>query len=197
LSFRRQFPARILHPSRLGNKWSNGLRAIAVIGNETDRNVLQPALDAGATVLASATNQKLTQGLTTTGIHDNGYKLFAAGKGSIAISPTEWNDPYGVIQDAQRILSRGNDVVRLWNSGSSIAHPTQNNSGASVQVLNYSGRPAGHPMSVWLARRFPEAQVSDLFGRTETLTTDRRNEGTEVNVPVFTTYAAIDFKERA
>ncbi|MBC7926430.1 MAG: hypothetical protein H7039_12305, partial [Bryobacteraceae bacterium] len=52
LSFRRQFPARILHPSRLGNKWSNGLRAIAVIGNETDRNVLQPALDAGATVLA-------------------------------------------------------------------------------------------------------------------------------------------------
>jgi hypothetical protein len=90
-------------------------------------------------------------------------------------------------------MTKRADVYRLWNAGASNAFLQTDGARTLAQILNFTGRPAGHPMSLWIAQRVSSARFYDLFGRTEKLDVIRKGEGSEVNLPPFSSYAAVEF----
>ena len=104
---------------------------------------LESFLQSGGLLIIPPSAAHLTDGLPAAGKHETGYKLYQAGTGTIAVSPSPWNDPYQVTADAHRMLSRKHDVVRLWNAGSSITYPVTSNGKTIVHLLNYTGRQFG------------------------------------------------------
>jgi hypothetical protein len=201
LTVRRQLPSRVIDPGKLTSAALQGLNAVVSIEqkapSEKEMRTLDTFLSAGGVLIVPASAAYLADGHPAAGTHDTGYKMFAAGKGKIAVAPKPWTDPYALATDAHRLLSRKHDVIRLWNAGSSIASPVLVEGGAVVHVLNYTGRPVGYPMSLYIALPFKRAQYSDLFGKSSALEIKRSGEGTEVSLPPFTSYAAVEFGEKA
>jgi len=198
LSTRRLLPARIIHSAKLTPESWHGLRALVVIGGDADRQLLiQYLTNGGMVILPPGKLADAAKRLPAAGTHENGYQLYQAEKGMVAISPEEWTDPYMVAQDAHRLLGRKNDVVRLWNSGSTIAYPTANGPRTVVHLVNYTGRPSNQLMTLYVVRPHAQARMIDLAGKVEVLKAERKNEGTEVALPVFTSYAAVEFGDKA
>jgi hypothetical protein len=62
-------------------------------------------------------------------------------------------------------------------------------------MINYAGRPMGHPTSLWVPRKFRTARFTALADTdARTLEVTDRNPGTEVHLPAFSVYAAVDFE---
>ncbi len=199
LSARRQLPVRVVHSGRVSKGSFDGLKALVSVDTKAPAaSLIDPFLAAGGTLIVPPSAAHLTDGKPSAGKHATGYQLTKAGAGLIAVAPEPWVDPYLVAQDAHRLMGRKNDVVRLWNSGSSITYPTLLDGGkrAVAHIVNYTGRAVGHPMSLWIARPYAAARFVDIGGRSEMLTVTRKGEGTEVNLPALTAYAAIEFGEK-
>ncbi len=196
LAARRQLPYRIIPSNKLTPGACQGLRAVVVIGESADRKALGQYLAGGGMVIVQPgeTATALKAG-TSAGTHETGYALYKSGKGTVAVSPEEWSDPYMVAQDAHRLVGRRHDVVRLWNAGSGITYPTTGAQRTVAHVVNYTGRAVTQLMTLYVARSHARARFYDLSGKVEPLKTDKKNEGTEVPLPVFTSYAAIEFGE--
>ena len=94
-------------------------------------------------------------------------------------------------------MSRRNDVIRLWNAGSTNARYSSGPDGAGlVQVVNYATRSFGHPVSLYVAHPYKSAKLVGLSAQPpEMLSITPRGEGVEVNLPPFPVYAAIEFGE--
>ena len=106
-----------------------------------------------------------------------------------------WADPYQLANDVHLLLSRSNDVIRLWNAGTVNAVFTEDAMGQGlVQVINYATRASGQPVSMWVARPYKTALIVNLSGRDpEPLTVTPKADGVDVNLPPFDVYSAIGF----
>jgi hypothetical protein len=198
LSARRQLPVNIIAADKINLKTTHGMRALVVIGDNVDRQALvQYIMSGGMVILPPGELANAAKAHPSGGRHETGYELYKAEKGTIAVSPEEWSDPYLVAQDAHRLIGRKNDVVRLWNAGSAITYPTAEAKRTVVHITNYTGRPSGGLMSLYVVRPHIQARYLDLTGKAEMLKTERKNEGTEVALPVFTSYAAVEFGDNA
>ncbi|MBC8167581.1 MAG: hypothetical protein H7Y20_17145 [Bryobacteraceae bacterium] len=201
LTLRRQLPSRILDPGSVNKETLDGLKLVVVIDRKAPSGPVLKELEAflasGGTVVLPVSAGHLAEGRSSAGKHNTGYSLFTSGSGMMAVAPKPWTNPYALATDAHRLLSHSNDVVRLWNAGSSISYPQQVGAGTFAHVLNYTGRPVGHPMSLWVAMPFRQARFFDLFGRSEALEVISRTDGTEVSLPPFTSYAAVEFREKS
>ena len=133
--------------------------------------------------------------MNAAGNFEGSYDYFTHGEGRLAIARKLWMDPYQVTSDAHLLMSRRNDVIRLWNAGSTNARYTRGPSGAGlVQIVNYATRAFGHPVSLYVAHPYKSAKLVGLSGQApETLSVEPRGEGVEVNLPPFPVYAAIEF----
>jgi hypothetical protein len=194
LSPRQHLPYRILIPPQLDLK---GLSAVLWIHPKAPEGDMLKSLRAfalaGGILIVPASAAHMSDGLPSAGKHETGYNQFTLGKGRIAVSPEPWSDPFAVVTAAHRLVTRRRDVYRLWNASAANAHTSISGPKALTQVLNFTARPFGHPMSLWIAQPTKAARFSDLFGRTEALTVAARNGGSEVSLPVFTSYAAIEW----
>lgn len=198
LSARRQLPYRIVPSDKINPNTTHGLRALVIIGDNVDRQALvQYIMNGGMVILPPGKLADASKAHPSAGRHETGYEMYKADKGVIAVSPEEWSDPYQVAQDAHRLIGRKNDVVRLFNAGSAITYPTGAAKRSVVHITNYTGRPSPSLMSLYLARPHTEARFHDLSGKVETLKVERKNEGAEVALPVFTSYAAVEFGDKA
>lgn len=198
LAVRRQLPVRLLDPARLDAADLAGLKAIVSVDRKApEAEALRGFLAGGGTLIVPPSAAHSAEGLARTRTHDTGYEIYASGNGQIAVAPKPWTDPYALATDVHRVLGRRWDVVRLWNAGSSISFPVLNRRKLETRVVNYSARPVGHPMSLWVAAKARSAKFTDPFGKSETLETAQRGEGTEVNLPPVTAYASIEFGEIA
>jgi hypothetical protein len=79
------------------------------------------------------------------------YNVYNVARGQIAVPEQPFSDPYQVAVDTHLLVSRRNDLVRLYNPATTNCHssfdPGRNN--VLVQVLNYSASPADF-LTVWV-----------------------------------------------
>jgi hypothetical protein len=179
----------------------SGLKGILVAMQTSPPGNIQQKLNAfvesGGLLIVPAALARMSDGLKRAGDFEARYDYFARGNGRIAVAAKPWADPYGVASDAHLILSRKHDIVRLWNAGSTNAYYTRAGHGNGlVQILNYAARAFGNPMSLWVAHSYKTARLTLLSSdKTEPLTITQKNGGSEVDLPPFDIYGAIEFGE--
>jgi hypothetical protein len=196
---RRNLPYRVLDQSKVDATSLRGLKAIVMIQlRDPDAAVQQlmgEFMRGGGLVIAPASYAQLAAPLKPAGDFDNRYNYFAHGEGRVAIARKPWTDPYQLATDTHLLLSRRNDVIRLWNAGSTNVYYTRSSNGKGlVQVINYATRSFGSPVSLYVAHPYKSAQTISFSGvASEKLTIERKADGVEVNLPPFPVYAAIEF----
>jgi hypothetical protein len=124
------------------------------------------------------------------------YKMYNVGTGQIAVAEEGFRDPYQVAVDTHLLVSRRNDLVRLYN-------PEATNCRASidpgqrkrlVQVLNYSSEPADF-VTVWVNARAQSARLWRLDAK-DALTVQgvAVTRGTDFGLPQLSVYCALEFE---
>lgn len=149
----------------------------------------------GGLLILPASAASLAAGLRGAIRHQTGYSAYPAGKGSIAVAPEPWTDPYVVASDAHLLLSRRHDVYRVFNSGASNVHCTRASGGGTIlHIVSYTGRTVALPMSAFVARPHSWARWSHLDAPApEPLPVVRAGGGVEVHLPAFAAYAVVEF----
>jgi hypothetical protein len=124
------------------------------------------------------------------------YKMYSVGKGQIAVAEEGFQDPYRVAEDTHLLVSRRNDLVRLYNPGSTNCHSSidPGHRKQLVQVLNYSSKPADS-VTLWMNTR---AGLTRLWrpGSKDALTIQGvpAARGTDFSLPPISVYCALELE---
>jgi hypothetical protein len=200
LSARRLLPYRVIERDKLTAASLKGLQGLLWIDEKAPigsaRQVVDKFVRAGGLLILPASAAAMAGGLKPAARQPDGYAAYISGAGRIAVSRQPWTDPFLLAEEAHMLLSRRHDVLRLWNAGVLMARYAENPSGRGrVEMINYAGRPMGHPTSLWVPRKFRTARFTALADTdARTLEVTDRNPGTEVHLPAFSVYAAVDFE---
>ena len=134
-----------------------------------------------------------------TDVHQR-FDVRALGKGRLAVAKEEMVDPYQVAADAHSLLSRSNDLVRLFNgSASGCYHFTGSPDGkrALLQIVNYAtgGRGSGQ-LTVWTRQRYRSARLWSIdAAQPATLEPlAAQQAGTEYRMPPMPVYGALELE---
>ncbi len=192
LAARRPLACRILtEPPAPG-----ALRAIVVIemGAVSDalRQKMTKFAEGGGLVIAPAGFFTAVSGEMRLGYHS-----FQTGRGEIVQPPSKWVDPYLVVNDAHFLVGREHDAFRIYNATSMNCHYAAPPDGkrAVAHLLNYSLRPGSHPVTLATARRYRSARLYTLESpKPAALAVESTRYGTEVGLPPFGAYAAIELE---
>ena len=133
------------------------------------------------------------------GLHQR-FDVRALGKGRLAVAKEELVDPFQVVADAHSLVSRANDMVRLFNGSSSgCYHFTGSPDGkrALLQIVNYAtgGRGSGQ-VTVWTRQRYRSARLWSVdAAQPATLEPQAAVQGgTEYQMPPMPVYGALEFE---
>ena len=200
LASRRLLPYHVIERDKLAAGDLKGLQSVLWIDEKAPagaaRQVLTNFVKAGGLLIVPASAADIANGLKPAARQPDGYAGYASGAGHIAVSRQPWTDPFLLAEEAHRLLSRKHDVIRLWNAGVLTARYTEGPAGRGrTEMVNFAGRAAGHPTSLWVAKKFRTARFTAL-GEPDSRALDitERNPGTEVHLPPFAVYAAVDFE---
>jgi hypothetical protein len=125
------------------------------------------------------------------------YKMYNVGQGQIAVSTEGFEDPYQVAFDAHLLVSRGNDIVRLYNPAMTICHASSDSLHKKqlVQVLNYSSDPASF-VTLWVKTRTRSARLWSPEKKDPlSISGEIALPGTEFALPTFDVNCAIEMEE--
>jgi hypothetical protein len=200
LSARRHLAYRVLPVDSSKESDLEGLQGVIFMDANAPADPWAPALvrfveHGGLLILPHGAAGYAATHFRGAGTHENGYKLFKRGKGTAAVAPEEWADPYLVSAEAHRLLSRREDVYRAWNPGASSIYvekiaPDR----VRAHIINYTGAQTSDLMALYVAGKYKSVKWSHLFGVTsEPLTLEQRPAGAEVKLPPFAAYAAVEF----
>jgi hypothetical protein len=124
------------------------------------------------------------------------YKMYNLGKGQIAVAEEGFQDPYQVAVDTHLLVSRRNDLVRLYNPASTNCHSSidPGHRKRLVQVLNYSSKPADS-VTLWMNTRAGSARLWRP-GTKDALTIQgvAAAPGTDFGLPPISVYCALEFE---
>jgi hypothetical protein len=196
---RRHLPYRVVPTSLATSASLEGAEAVLLVEMKPPEQSIQQLMGrflmSGGLVIAPASQASLTSSLTPAGNFDNRYDLFRHGEGKVAVARKPWNDPYTLAVDTHLLMSRRADVIRLWNAGATNAFYTRGGNGSGlVQILNYTARVSGQPMSLYVASPYKKAWSTSLNGAERVpLSINARGEGVEVALPPFPVYTAVEF----
>lgn len=124
------------------------------------------------------------------------FLLFRCGKGRVAASRSDWEDPYLMAQDVHLLMSRRHDIVRLFNPGSILCWPviSPDRSRLLVHLLNYSRRGAAHDVVVQTWTPVKSAGVERPGSGRRQAAVRREAGGWEIDIEPFDTYCALDLE---
>jgi hypothetical protein len=195
---RRQVQFQILERSRPLPP-TKGLKALLWLDKEApsaeQHSQLVAFVQQGGLVIASAywgpPGVKPTK--KDPGLH---YKMYNVGTGQIAVAEEGFRDPYQVAVDSHLLVSRRNDLVRLYNPASTNCRASidPGHRKRLVQVLNYSSEPADY-VTVWVNARARSARLWKL-GTKDALTVQgvAAGRGTDFALPQLSVYCALEFE---
>ncbi len=198
LAARRTLPLRVLTPQRAEQESAlpESVRAWLYLASTEPTAALRKKLwnfvDSGGLLLSPSSLQSAQSGAAA-----NGYQWFSRGKGRIGVPEKKWSDPYALAADLHLLLGREHDTVRLYNTTAVNVHYTAAADGARgvVQILQYSGRRNEQNVTVALGRAWKSALFYTLAGdKSATLSVTASRFGSEIAVPTFSTYAAIELE---
>jgi hypothetical protein len=124
------------------------------------------------------------------------YEMYNVGKGQIAVAEEGFQAPDQVAVDTRQLLSRRNDVVRLYNPASANCHSGIDSAHKKrlVQVLNYSVKPADS-ITVWVNDRVGSARLWQPGAKdARTLPGVAAAPGTDFRLPQLSVYCALEFE---
>ncbi|MCW5977216.1 MAG: hypothetical protein KIT09_04025 [Bryobacteraceae bacterium] len=194
LAARRHLAYRIVPNAKASAASFAGLKAILYVDAEPPQGDLRKDLlafvEGGGLLIAP-------QALTKTEPAESklGYDLRAHGKGRIATPREEWSDPFVLAAEAHLLLSHREDVVRIWNGGTMDSYYAASRDGkkAVVHLVSYSRRGRLDTVTLGLPRPYASAGFYTLESAARVKPVKSRL-GTEVPLPPFETYAAIELE---
>ncbi len=124
------------------------------------------------------------------------YDVYNVGKGQIAIAQEGFQAPDQVAVDTHMLLSRRNDVVRLYNSPSvnCLSRINPGRKERLVQLVNYSVKPADS-VTLWVNDQVKSARLwRPGTDGASTLEGGAASSGMEFKLPQISVYSALDFE---
>ena len=127
------------------------------------------------------------------------YKMYNLSKGQIAVAEEGFEDPYQVAVDTHLLVSRRNDLARLYNPGMTNCHcsgdfTSPRHRKRLVQVLNYSSEPAEF-VTLWVNARAGSAQLWQPGTKeARTLQGGVASPGTDFGLPPLSICCALEFE---
>ena len=139
-----------------------------------------------------------TQGTPGTSVHPR-FDVRTLGKGRIASAKEALGDPWSFVADVQVLLSRANDVAKLFNATASGGfHYTASPDGkrALLQLLSYSAGRTTSNATAWTRHKYRSAQLMTIDGARPTPVEIAACEdgGTEYHLPPVPSYTALDLE---
>jgi hypothetical protein len=122
--------------------------------------------------------------------------MYNVGTGQIAVAEEGFQDPYQVAVDTHLLVSRRNDLVRLYNPASTNCHASidPGHRKRLVQVLNYSSQAADF-VTLWVNARVGSARLWRPGTRDAlTLQGITAAPGTDFALPQLSVYCALEFE---
>jgi hypothetical protein len=124
------------------------------------------------------------------------YNVYNMARGQIAVPEEPFSDPYQVAVDTHLLVSRRNDLVRLYNPAATNCHSSfdPGHHRSLVQVLNYSGKPADS-VTLWVRDHISSARL--LRPEAKSAVPIRgvlAHPGTDFHLPAVSVCCAIEFE---
>jgi hypothetical protein len=199
---RRLVQYRIIEKSKILSANFRGLKAILwVDAAEPDaaaKSRMRTFVEQGGLLIAPRLWWALTSKPTPGGLLGR-YRVFALGRGSHAVPVQETGDPYELAVDTHLLLSRRNDLVRIFNITACNVLVTGSAAAGKrlVQILNYASQGQPYLPSVWVRDGAPKARLW-VLGEAESAVIEGvpAHGGREYQLPFISTYAALEFDAR-
>lgn len=124
------------------------------------------------------------------------YRVYNVGAGQIAVPDEGFQDPYQVALDTQLLVSRRNDLARLYNPATTNCHCSYDpvHSRRLVQILNYSTAPATF-VTLWVNTRARAARFwNSGIKLAETVKGVAASPGTDFGLPAITVSCALEIE---
>jgi hypothetical protein len=124
------------------------------------------------------------------------YKMYNVGKGQMAVAEEGFQDPYQVAVDTHLLVSRRNDLVRLYNPAATNCHSSidPGHRKRLIQVLNYSSDPADS-VTLWVNARVESARLWQPGTKdARTLQGVAAAPVTDFGLPPLSVYCALEFE---
>jgi hypothetical protein len=123
--------------------------------------------------------------------------VYNIGQGQIAVPDEGFQDPYQVALDSQLLVSRRNDLARLYNPATTNCHcsfdPVRKE--RLVQILNYSTDPATF-VTLWVNTRAHAARFWNCGTKdSTTIKGVAAPPGTDFGLPTITVSCALEIEE--
>jgi hypothetical protein len=198
LSARRGLAFRIGEPANCTAAQLAMLRAVLYVDAQPLPAALAAALQAfaerGGLVLLMPGPARALRNLKPAGEPHPRFHLYQCGRGRVAVSRAEWEDPYLLAQDTHLLMSRRYDAVRLFNAGSLMSYHTAAPAGAPwlVHLVNYTRAAAAHQVSLQTWAKVRRARFFAPGQPPQELAAHRETGGSEWHLPPIGIYAAVE-----
>ncbi len=124
------------------------------------------------------------------------YQVYNVSQGQIAVPDDGFQDPYQVAQDTQFLVSRRNDLARLYNPATTNVHCSFDavHQRRLVQVVNYATAPANY-VTLWVNTRARAARFwSSGLQQSQTINGVSAPPGTDFGLPTITVSCALEIE---
>jgi hypothetical protein len=124
------------------------------------------------------------------------YEIYNVLKGRIVVPERGFRDPYQVAKDAHLLVSRRNDLLRLYNPATTNCYASldRDQQRQLVQVLNYSTQPASF-VTLWVNARARSARLWRPAVQTSfPIQGKPASEGTSFDLPTISVNCAMEFE---
>jgi hypothetical protein len=205
LAARRNLLYRIIDRSRLASASMAGLRAAIWLDQEVpppeDAAKLVEFTRGSGLLIASRAAGPAFKGERQLDCAVAGYELHSLGKGMLATTAKEWDDPYFLAADAHNLVSRRYDPIRMFNGSSYWVHHSEAPGGGDslIQLVSFGGasRAGGTgtaEVSLRISREHRSVMLHTLDAEPAPLQPVTVGQNTEYRLPQFATYAALEVK---
>lgn len=200
LSARRNLPWRALRPQAVDDNALRGAAALLYIDQAPPdaslRDRLERFVRQGRLLLCLEPAARTLGGLGPAGAIHPRFQIQRLGRGRVAVNRSGWEDPYLLAQDVHLLMSRRNDVVRLFNPGSILGWPvlSPDRRRLLVHLLNYSRHGAAHDVTVQTWAPVKSASIECPGAEKRAAAVRREAGGWEIDIEPFDIYCALELE---
>ncbi|MBA3975184.1 MAG: hypothetical protein C0504_13330 [Candidatus Solibacter sp.] len=123
------------------------------------------------------------------------FETYSLGKGRVAVSKQDFEDPWILARDAHLLMSRRWDSIRLFNAGSMLALHTAAPGGRSrvVHLFNYTCRASANLVSLQIPPGVSDARLHSPAAPAHSSPAIHRRDGrNEIDIPPYAVYCALE-----
>lgn len=200
LAARRNLPWRLALSPRLEESQLRGMAVVLYVDQQPLAPPLLEPLEqfvrrGGLLVCLASARGRLRNLEPSPAVHSR-FDIRRCGKGRVALSRSDWEDPYLLAQDVHLLMSRRHDVIRLFNPGSILAWPvvSPDRHRLLVHLLNYSRHEAAHGVAVQTWRPVRTASIRGPGAEIRPVEVRREAGGWEAVLEPFDTYCALELE---